>query len=200
MVSSAQLLKFSHAGIKHGSEISPPNASKLPAWGVQSLLGRLSLIVGNGSTSAAAHLVATAQQQHEPCAWVTRKGFEPYIPDLESAGIALNALIALRLSAHQQIARAADLIARSGGVGMMIIDAPKEPSTGLLKRLSKHAAQHHMAVVIIAEKIQTPHAFSLIIKAQPTPSGAQHIQAIKDRVQTTTWQHTEYYHAVPGCP
>ena len=200
MVSSAQHFEFLRAGIKRASELNTPKVSNLPAWCVQSLLGRISLIVGDGNTSAAAHLIATAQQQHEPCAWLTQQECEPYIPDLESAGIAIGALVTIRLNDEQQTARVADLLARSGGVGLMIIDAPKNLTIGLLKRLSKHAAQHRMAVVILAERIQLPHAFSLIVKAQPTPAGTQHIQAIKDRIKTAKWQHTEFYHAVPGCP
>ena len=200
MGSSVHQLEFLRAGIKSARAFSAPKTSNLPAWGVQSLLGRLSLITGDGSTSAAVQLIAAAQHRHEPCAWLTRQGYEPYIPDLESAGIATDALVTLRLSTQQQTARVADLLARSGGIGMMVIDAHKETPIGLLKRLSKHAAHHHMAVIIIAQRTQHPHAFSLIVRAQPTPTGTQHIQAIKDRVQTTSWQHTEFYHAVPGCP
>ena len=200
MVNSAHHLQFLRAGIKRASEFATPRTINLPAWGIQSLLGRLSLIIGEGNTSAAAQLVATAQHHQEPCTWLTQKGFEPYIPDLESAGISLNALITIRSNDAQQTARIADLLARSGGVGLMVVDAPKELSVGLLRRLSKHAAQHHMATVILAEKVQLPHAFSLIVKAQPTFTGTQNIQAIKDRVKTASWQHTEFYHAVPGCP
>ena len=200
MGNSAHQLEFLRAGIKSARAFSVPKPSNLPAWSVPSLLGRLCLITGDGSTSAAAQLIAAAQHRREPCAWLTRQGYEPYIPDLESAGIAIDALITLRLSTQQQTARVADLLARSGGIGVMVIDAHKETSIGLLKRLSKHAAHHHMAVVIIAQRTQYPHAFSLIVKAQPTAAGTQHIQAVKDRVKTTPWQHTEFYHAVPGCP
>ena len=200
MGNSAHQLEFLRAGIKSARAFSVPKPSNLPAWSVPSLLGRLCLITGDGSTSAAAQLIAAAQHRREPCAWLTRQGYEPYIPDLESAGIAIDALVTLRLSTQQQTARVADLLARSGGIGVMVIDAHKETSIGLLKRLSKHAAHHHMAVVIIAQRTQYPHAFSLIVKAQPTAAGTQHIQAVKDRVKTIPWQHTEFYHAVPGCP
>ncbi len=200
MVSSAHHLEFLRAGIKSASAFKTPKTLNRPAWAVPSLLGRLSLITGDGSTSAAAQLIATAQHHNEPCVWITRQGYEPYIPDLEATGIAIDALVTIRLSTLQQIARVADLLARSGGIGMMIIDGHEDAPIGLLKRLSKHAAYHHMAVVILAPKTEYSHAFSLIVKAQPTPAGTQHIQAIKDRVKTVPWQHTEFYHAVPGCP
>ena len=200
MSNAALPLSLLKAGLQRGSELTPAPRPQEAPWTYQGLLGRLALFTGTGRVSAAVQLIAQAQQHKEPCAWIVEKGFEPFAPDLQASGVALDSLMLIRLKEHPQLARAADLLARTGGVGLVIIDSRSLPSKGALKRLANHAQRHHMSAVILSDQAHTAHAFSLVARAAPNEHKAQHIRALKDRLNPALWNHSEPYHDVPGCP
>ena len=200
MASPLSRLELLRAGIKRGSELKTHKRPSDQTWGLRALLGRLTLLCGNGRVSAAASVIAAAQRLHEPCAWLVERGFEPYGPDLEAAGITLDSLVFIRLPEHQKLGRAADLIARTGGVGLIVIDTEKAPHRAMLRRLANHAEKHSMATLILCENAHHDAAISLVAQAEYKPSGEQSLTAMRDRNQPNLWQVSERYDAVPGCP
>ena len=109
MSNAALPLSLLKAGLQRGSELTPAPRPQEAPWTYQGLLGRLALFTGTGRVSAAVQLIAQAQQHKEPCAWIVEKGFEPFAPDLQASGVALDSLMLIRLKEHPQLARAADL-------------------------------------------------------------------------------------------
>lgn len=143
--------------------LAPPSAAPQPqaapaALPLQALMGRLTQVAsgaqGGGSTVAAA-LVATAQRQRQPVAWVQWQGGSLYPPDLQAQGIALAALLVVHVGcpdrAHVRL-RATELLLRSGGYGLVVVDLTSgRLPTGLAwqHRLQHWARQHHSAVVLL---------------------------------------------------
>jgi recombination protein RecA len=136
-------------------------------------MGRLTQIAngpqGGGSTVAAA-LVRKAQRQGQPVAWVQWQGGSLYPPDLHAQGIALEALLVVHVGEAQQAQprlRATELLVRSGGFGLVVVDltAGRVP-TGLAwqHRLQQGARQHHSAVLLLtqAAAVNAPSLGALI--------------------------------------
>ena len=199
MAEPLNCLEFTRLGLRRGSEIAEP-ASEPERWSLRALTGRLSLLCGIGRVSAAATMVVAAQAKKEPCAWVVESGFEPFAPDLMAAGIALDSLLLLRLRAAQKLPRAADLLARTGGLGLVVIDAHDAPPRAMLRRLAGHAQRHAMAVVLLADQPSMDPSISLMVHLRPGASGALCFDALRDRRHPGLWQYNEELDALPGCP
>ena len=199
MTEALNRLEFAHLGLRRGTEIAEPSIEP-ERWSLRALMGRLSLLCGIGRVSAAAAMVSAAQVKKEPCAWIVEAGFEPFAPDLMAAGIALDSLLLLRLSAAQKLPRAADLLARSGGLGLVVIDAYKAPPRAMLRRLAGHAQRHAMAVVLLADQPHMDPAISLMVQLHPGASGALCFDALRDRRHPGLWQYNEKLDALPGSP
>lgn len=114
--------------------------------------GRLSEVEGHGATSAIVRLVAEAQSQGEPVAWITGATSSVHPPDLAAGGIHLHSLAFLRIAddAKQTTRlRAAELILRSGAFALVVIEAP--PAHDLparaLSRLHAMARRYNTRVV-----------------------------------------------------
>ncbi len=93
-------------------------------WGLAETAGRLVEI--SSSTAAAAltltfTLVREAQQRGEPVGWVTLADSFFYPPDVARGGIDLAALVVVRLSRAESIARAGEKLLRSGGFGVVVL-------------------------------------------------------------------------------
>ncbi|HEX2677766.1 MAG TPA: hypothetical protein VHM19_14035, partial [Polyangiales bacterium] len=86
--------------------------------------------------------VRQAQTQGEPVAWVQRAGGALFPPDLVDSGIDLDALVVVhvpnahagstqeqRTAAEHGLAKAAELLLRSGAFGMVVIDLTSSPGT-----------------------------------------------------------------------
>jgi recombination protein RecA len=114
--------------------------------------GRLSEVEGHGATSAIVRLVAEAQSQGEPVAWITGATSSVHPPDLAAGGIHLHSLAFLRIKddAKQTTRlRAAELVLRSGAFALVVIEAP--PAHDLparaLSRLHAMARRYNTRVV-----------------------------------------------------
>jgi recombination protein RecA len=130
---------------------------------VDALMGRLTQVAsgpqGGGSTVAAT-LVQRAQRRKEPTAWVQWQGGSLYPPDLHAQGILLEALLVVHVGdaykTHPRL-RAAELLLRSGGFGLVVVDltAGQVPQ-GLAwqHRLQHWAREHHSAVVLMTSTTQ----------------------------------------------
>src|SRR6187402_2555088 len=96
-----------------------------PRWCCAELAGRLVEVSGwraSATYTTAIALVADAQRAGETAVWVgpSSRGFHP--PDAHAAGVDLDALPVVRLERAALVPAAADLLARSGGFGVLILD------------------------------------------------------------------------------
>jgi hypothetical protein len=150
--------------------------------------GRLVELCGAAQTTAAVTLLAEVQREGETAAWIQIVGGDLYPPDLAAAGIDIEALIVVhtppQTSANQPApalvggprsaggltggpagqCRAAELLLRSGGFGLVILDFGRgEPrgSTAWQGRLLGLARQHEARVVILRERSHEPAPASL---------------------------------------
>lgn len=119
--------------------------------------GRLSELSGgasSGRTTAAVSLVIRAQAQDEPVVWVQPEGGALYPPDLSDSGVDLDALVVVQVPRDRRnLARAAELLLRSGAFGLVIIDLTAGAPRGdaWQGRLSALARQHDSRVVLLSE-------------------------------------------------
>ena len=149
--------------------------------------GRLVELCGAAQTTAAALLLAEVQREGETAVWIQVVGGDLYPPDLAAAGVDVEALIVVHTpteasanqapparapklggSAHATgfagQCRAAELLLRSGGFGLVILDFGRgEPrgSTAWQGRLLGLARQHEARVVILRERSREPAPSSL---------------------------------------
>jgi hypothetical protein len=113
--------------------------------------GRIVEIGGQASTSAIARLALEVQAGGEPVVWVTGPTTSVHPPDLAEAGLSLHQLAFLRI--HDDATglsriRAAELVLRSGGFGLVIIEAPVGALPArALSRLHAMARRHDTRVV-----------------------------------------------------
>jgi recombination protein RecA len=97
-------------------------------------------LVGGGASArltAAVGCLHMAQARGETTAWVQRAGGSLFPPDLQDSGIDLDALVVVqvpaRAGAHGPV-KAAELLLRSGGFGMVVVDLSAEPRGSALER------------------------------------------------------------------
>jgi recombination protein RecA len=111
-----------------------------------------------GKLSAVARLIARAQAEQEPVAWISlREAASFYPPDFAHAGIDLSALAVVRLAeaaGAQGVVRAAELLLRSGAFGLVIVDLTRGVPKGELAwqaRLSGLLRRHDARAVVLTE-------------------------------------------------
>ncbi len=89
---------------------------------------------GPGKLSTAARLVARAQAEGEPVAWVAARGGAGfYPPDFARAGVDLARLVVVRVPPEQgsrALVRASEVLLRSGAFGLVVIDFVAASSSG----------------------------------------------------------------------
>jgi len=128
-----------------------------PSWALPALAGRLVELSAEPSGAPltfAVRLVLDAQRRGEPAAWVAPRARAFFPPDVAAAGVDLAALPVIWAGHALEAARAADLLVRSGGFGLVVLDLG--PGTALplhaVTRLSGLALRHGVAVVLLTEK------------------------------------------------
>ncbi len=127
------------------------------AWGLATMRGRLVELSARGATAtltAAIELVAEAQTQSEPVAWLTLAASAFFPPDVADSGIDLAALVVIRASDATAIARAAERCLRSGAFGLVVLDlgSSADLHMQIQGRLVTLAQTHDAAVVCLTEK------------------------------------------------
>jgi hypothetical protein len=142
----------------HRAPLAPSARPSAPSLPLSALMGRLTEVaVGStgGGHSVAAAWVQTAQREGEPVAWIQWAGGNLYPPDLAASGIRLDALLVVHagepVTCHDRL-RAAEVLLRSGGFGLVVLDltAGQIPA-GLAwqHRLQAWARQSHSAVLVL---------------------------------------------------
>jgi recombination protein RecA len=169
--------------LRPSAAFQPPGLERSPAQaplGFDDLVGRIVEVTGAGTSAQAtwaAGLVAQAQRIGETVAWLLPIDGALYPPDLALQGIDVQALAVARLPDRPALLKAADVLLRSGGFGLCVIDLddatqkptqdenPKpsprirpvtdkrfvrgQPTDGQLARLLGLAQKHGAAVVFL---------------------------------------------------
>mgnify|MGYP001128198060 FL=1 len=114
----------------------------------------ISAAPAGASPTAVVRLVPEAQRAGEPAAWIGRRGFPFFPPDVAEAGVDLAALPVVWAPDARAAAGAADLLVRSGGFGFVAVDLGPDARLPLAAaaRLAALARQHGTALVLITEK------------------------------------------------
>ena len=157
-------------------------------------IGRLIEVTGQGAsarTSWLAGQIAEAQRAGETVAWIQRAGGLLYPPDLAAAGIDVAALAVVQMPDGPALLRAADVLLRSGGFGLCIVDlegAALHPTDGQLGRLLGLCQKHGAAVVFLTAPVDTPALGSLVSlrlevrrELRGTGQFAVQVQVVKDK-------------------
>ncbi|MHC4958187.1 MAG: P-loop NTPase family protein [Planctomycetota bacterium] len=179
-------------------------------WSIAGFAGRLvelSGAEGSAAMTMAFALVREAQLLGEPAAWVSleKEGFFP--PDVAAGGVDLDALAVVRVPATKKLARAADMLARSGAFGLVVIDVGQaRVAMAVLARLLGLAQKHKTAIVFLTRKPeQTPSLGSLVSlrgQAVRRQSGRDEfvcsLTVVKDKRRAPGWGHEETCHGPAG--
>jgi recombination protein RecA len=181
-------------------------------WELNTLRGRLVELSARGASAtltAAIELVAEAQIQSEPVAWIAPASGTFYPPDVADSGVDLAALVVIRTPAGNEAiagARAAERLLRSGAFGLVVMDlGAADLSMQIQGRLVTLAQAHDAAVVCITDKTRdTASLGSLIsLRAEATRERDQQelafsVRALKDKRRGPGWTHTAKRRAPAG--
>jgi recombination protein RecA len=134
-----------------------PLAEQLP-------VGRLIEIArgpGSAQMTTAVACLRRAQAEGETAAWVQQAGGSLYPPDLADSGIDLDALLIVNVPASaggHGSAKAAELLLRSGGFGLVVLDlmgAALERDTAWQGRLLGLAREHQSYMILLSDSAAT---------------------------------------------
>jgi recombination protein RecA len=125
-------------------------------------IGRLVEISGEGPsarTTAAAAAVLDAQHEGETVAWIQPRHGRLFAPDLEETGVDLRSLVVVHIPGDVGpfgLCRAAELLLRSGGFGLVVIDmcekTPPANDTAWQGRLLGLARQQQSRLIVLTHK------------------------------------------------
>ena len=163
-------------GERRKGEVRP--SERAPLWHhVQP--GQLLELSGRapGKLSTAARLIAHAQAEGEPVAWVTpREAASFYPPDFAAVGVALEALVVVRIPDEAKghaLVRASEVLLRSGAFGCVIIDFGKAPlprgELAWQARLSGLARLHAARVVLITASASDSPSVGPLVSLRVSP-------------------------------
>ena len=121
-------------------------------WSFEALAGSLVELSEEqpcGAATFASELLAAAQRRGEPAAWVTGQASLFFPPDFAGNGIDLASIAVVAGANERDALWAADLLARSGAFGFIVIDfgSGARVADGAMARLV-HLAQRHRAVIL----------------------------------------------------
>ena len=205
--------------LQPAAAFAPSSESRLPAWRLDDLAGRLVELSGTRSTAhltAAFGLVLEAQLSGDRAAWVTFEHSAFFPPDAAEGGVDVESLPVVRIATAAAAARAAEHLVRSGGFGLVVIDLSSEAGAvakgrkfegvpvPMLTRLLGLARTHHAAVLILTKKSSDMPSLNSLIslraEAQWTareggrgsPGGYDvRVRVLKDKRRAPGWDHVE---------
>ncbi len=202
---------------KAPSDVTSDVTSEVTAgWDSDRLQGRLVELSGSASTASLTysfHLIGQAQRHGEITAWVTSRSSSFFPPDAATHGLDLEALAVIRLPAIQKAPRVAELLVRSGGFGLVILDVRRHFSLRLAvqARLAGLAKKHQTALLFLTQKpSDQPSLGSLVsLRIEARRLEARRIQKagnlfryevrpLKDKYSSRDWRYEEACHAPAG--
>jgi recombination protein RecA len=150
---AAKVLPLDELRARRGATAQGVDAS----WGLAALRGRLVELSARGATATlttAIEIVAEAQAQAEPVAWIALGNGTFYPPDVADNGVDLAALVVVRAPDSTAAARAAERCLRSGAFGLVVLDlcSAGDLTMQIQGRLVTLAQTHDAAVVCLTEK------------------------------------------------
>lgn len=134
-----------------------PHTQPAP-WTPADWAGRIVEVTGSassGCTTFVAHMVAAAQREGEPTAWLQLRDGSLYPPDLAALGVDLQALLVGLLPDGAGLLQAADILLRSGSWGLVVLDPDTMPlaiSDAQLGRLLGLCQKHAAALVLLSRQ------------------------------------------------
>ena len=172
-----------------------------------SLAGALCELSGPAVVTAAVSKMREAQLRGEPVAWVARPDSMFFPPDVQQAGVDLQALVVVRVPGEAS-ARAAELLVRSGGFGLIVIDleARQRVPTPLLSRLLGLAQKHEVAVLFMSQSAEDAGSIDSLISMRAHAATRRQskgrfvltVRAIKDKRRSPTWVVNEEHRGPSG--
>jgi recombination protein RecA len=186
-------------------------SEKVPVarWQLDEIVGRLTELSGLGavaSLSAATALVLEAQSRGEPAAWLGLPPASFFPPDLDDAGVDLDALVVVRAPDITAMVRAADRLLRSAAFGLVVLDlgapgAGNEIPIAVQGRLVGLAQHHDAAIVVITEKPRDASSIGSMVSLRAeavrervvgSPGGGSRgwrlaVRAVKDKRRGPGW-------------
>ncbi len=198
---------FADLPVFRGRELRPaPGAS---TWEFDNLVGVLSELseeTSAGAVSFAAEIIAQAQAEREPVAWVAGTDSVFYPPDLAERGVDLDAVIVIRAGAQEGTLTAAEWLVRSAAFGLVIVDAGSgwKVNDAALGRILKLAEAGLCAVVFLTRKgPEDPSLGSRIsLRACVARSGSGpfhvSVRTIKDKRSNAGSRQGRLYHGPSG--
>lgn len=190
----------------------------LAQWGLSAMRGRLVELSARGATAtltAAIELVAEAQTQSEPVAWLTLTTGSFYPPDVADSGVDLAALVVIRAADATAVARAAERCLRSGAFGLVVLDLAGRSESGQLHsglgssadlhmqvqgRLVTLAQTHDAAVVCLTDKTDDTASLGSLVSLRaealrslvraPRSEFTVNVRVLKDKRRGPGFQHT----------
>lgn len=155
----------------------PAPRSSLPL-GPQVPPGKLVELSGTRAcarTSAAVEILLHAQIEGETAAWIQPAGGWLYPPDLRESGVDLDALAILHIPREfgdPGLARAAELLLRSGAFGLIVIDwriSATRMGAAVQGRLSSLAREHDSRVLLLTNKSATVESLGPLVSLRIEP-------------------------------
>jgi recombination protein RecA len=127
-------------------------------------------------TTAAVTILREAQGLGETAAWIQYRDGTLYPPDLADSGIELPALVVVRIPEGGGAAaacRAAELLLRSGGLGLVVLDlrgrAPRTHDTTWQRRLHGLVRQHQSCLLVLTDKAEHEDSLGPLVGLRVAP-------------------------------
>lgn len=181
----------------------------VPRWTFAEVQGRLvELSCGRagGAYSSALALLHDAQRAGETVAWIGPPSRIFFPPDAVATGLDLAALPVIRTD---EVTVAADLLARSGGFGALVLDLGTSTlSLGVLSRLAGLARAHEAAIVLLTEKQPEHPSLGSVVSFRGAASFRRQLDGTylhelavsRDRVRSIDWREASVRRGPPGLP
>lgn len=159
---------------------------------------------GGGSTArttTAVSLVRYVQASGDTCAWIQPRGGPLFTPDLQDAGIDLDALVVVHVGTApllHGLCKAAELLLRSGALGLVVVDLTdagldgrsggsasagattgNAATTAWLGRMLGLARQHDSRIVLLTEKPTHADSLGTLVSVR--------IESQRHRVHAQSW-------------
>jgi len=186
--------------------------AEAPRWALTNLTGRFVEVTGTPQSSAVltavVGLLRTTQERGEYAAWVAAPDSTFYPPDLLEAGVDLATLPVIRPPSPQEMARAADVLLRSGGLALLVLDWGAHPTRlnfNQQNRLSGLAQRHDCLLLALSQTgagaVRSSLA-SLRTESAGHRLGRDHfrceLRAVKDKRHPPGWTYQTLHHGPDG--
>jgi len=186
-----------------------PTAAGGGSWQFDNLVGILAEIseeAPSGAVSFVTEIIAEAQSQNEPVAWVAAADSIFFPPDCLRRGVDLCAVAVIRIRGETDALTAAEWLVRSGAFGLVVVDLEGRGNVNdaALGRIQKLAERGQSAVLFLTRKRREEPSLGSRISlrgciARPV-AGSLHIDihTVKDKRSNSSSRQSRHYDGPPG--